>query len=79
MAKEKTETLTIETIRKIGTVTIRKEDSAEMVGVRVVDRTCRSNGKKYGRGDEFEMEISLVPVRVAYGQIEIVKKGDAKK
>jgi len=68
------EPLTVEQIRKTAKTSIRKSDNALMVAVEVVGPTCTSNGKTYGRGEKFEMEISLVPVHVQHKQIEVIEK-----
>lgn len=45
--------------------------------VKALINGVRDNGKKYAKGDEFDMEISLVKPHVKAGQVEVVagKKG----
>lgn len=45
--------------------------------VRALINGVRDNGKKYAKGDEFDMEISLVDPHVKAGQVEIANKQSA--
>ena len=69
---ETAEKPTVEQIRDTGQVATGADGKTQMVTVRALKNKVRDNGHTYMVGDEFHMELSLVPVHVEAGSVEIV-------